>query len=166
MVRREVAASNRMRLTTPARTAPAMAHHMGLDRPFRQAAPGAGPSRRMVGPAPEAVGEARAVAAVAAALVPRRPATGADVSLAAGTDAGLAICVTCRRATQAVAASMKVTMSATCTRPTEPDADEQRDRCPGERDGQDRSSRTRKERAQPVGSPPRAPCIRGSVGAY
>ena len=87
VVGRELAGSHRVRWAMPARTCPAMDRDPSLDRPLRQLAPCRGPAHRMVGCPPEAVGEARTTAA---ALVRRRPATGACVGLAAstGADAG------------------------------------------------------------------------------
>jgi hypothetical protein len=87
MVRRELAGSDRMRLAMPAGTDPTMAGDVGLDGPLREASPRRRPSDRVVGRAPEAVGEARAAAAVAAPLVRRGPAAGAGVALAAPTSA-------------------------------------------------------------------------------
>ena len=87
MVGRELAGSDRVRLAMPARTGPAVACDVGLHRPLRQSSPGAGPPYRVVGRAPEAVGEARPPAAVAASLVRRGPAAGAGVVLAAPTGA-------------------------------------------------------------------------------
>ena len=58
MVGRELAGSDRVRLAMPARAVPAVTGDVGLDRPLRQPSPGAGPPDRVVGGAPEAVGEA------------------------------------------------------------------------------------------------------------
>ena len=87
MVGRELAGSDGVRLAMPAGADPAVDRDMGLDRPLRQSSPGRGPPDRVVWCAPEAIGEARTAAAIAAPLVRRRPAAGPGVSLAAPTGA-------------------------------------------------------------------------------
>ncbi len=87
MVGRESAGSHRMRLAMPAGTGPAVDRDVRLDRPLRQPSPRRRPPDGMIGRAPEAVGEARPTAAVAATLVRRGPAAGAGVVLAAPTGA-------------------------------------------------------------------------------
>ena len=64
MVGRKLARSHRVRLAVPARTGPTVGRDVRLDRPLRQPSPRRCPPHRVVGCATEAVGEARATAAV------------------------------------------------------------------------------------------------------
>ena len=87
VVGRELAGSYGMWYPMPAGADPTVDGDPILDRLLRQPSPGRRPPHWMIGCAPEAVGEARAAAAVATSLVRRRPAAGAGVLLAAPTGA-------------------------------------------------------------------------------